>query len=51
MVWAGRDLEDHPFPILCHGQGRLPVEQVSPSPVPPWPWTFPGEIVLFVLEK
>ena len=35
MVWLGRDLEDHLVPKPCHGQGRLPPDQVAPRPSQP----------------
>jgi len=35
MVWAGRDLKAHPFPIPCHGQGHLPPHHVAQSPIQP----------------
>lgn len=29
MTWVGRDLKYFPVPPLCHGQGRLPLDQVA----------------------
>jgi len=31
--WVGGAFKDHPVQLFCHGQGRLPLEQVAPSPV------------------
>lgn len=38
MAWVGRDLEDLPFPPLCHGRdtpSRLGCSRSHPA----WPWT------------
>ena len=41
-VCVGRDLEDHLSPPPCHGQGHLPLSQVTPSPVQPGLGHFQG---------
>jgi len=33
MVWVERDLKDLLVPIPCHGQGHLPLDQVTQSPI------------------
>lgn len=33
MIWDGRNLKGHLVPI--HGQGLLPLAQVTPSPIQP----------------
>jgi len=35
MVWVGRDLEVHPVPTPCHGQGYVP-QTSCPKPHPAW---------------
>jgi len=37
MVWIGRNLKDLLVPIICHGQGHRPLDQVTPSPIQPCP--------------
>jgi len=33
MLWVGRDLKGHLVQCPCHGQGCLPLDQVTQSPV------------------
>jgi len=35
MFWIGTDLKDYLVPTPCHGQGHLPLDQVSQSPMQP----------------
>lgn len=32
---VGRDLKNHPVPILCHGHRHLPSDHAAPSPIQP----------------
>lgn len=37
MALSGRDVEDHPVPTPCHGQGCPPPDQAAQGPIQPHP--------------